>query len=121
MADLRGFVYALEPLKLIGEWNEERLQLELAGVQRKRLMTVAELDKIVAEADEVSGEIKMQIVSHLDPQRYQQVLDYLLYLSSKKKEVEIRLAAVEREVSELIVRLRNQQKKTEGFRTHAAT
>ena len=121
MADLRGFVYALEPLKLIGEWNEERLQLELAGVQRKRLMTVAKLDKIVAEADEVSGEIKMQIVSHLDPQRYQQVLDYLLYLSSKKKEVEIRLAAVEREVSELIVRLRNQQKKTEGFRTHAAT
>ena len=24
MADLRGFVYALEPLKRMGEWNEER-------------------------------------------------------------------------------------------------
>ncbi|KHK58664.1 hypothetical protein PI87_02665 [Ralstonia sp. A12] len=90
-ADLRGFEYALEPLRQQRQWRLDKLLADLGSLQRDIARARAELDRLQARHREHAQAISDAIQRHFDMDVYRRGLHWLAGLRSQMLEQEAAL------------------------------
>jgi len=116
--DLRGFDYALEPVRCQWQWQLDALQGRLGkigGEIRDAEAALAELRSLYATLGEEAGLI---LLGHFDPDQHRRRLLWLAKLRGAIAHGETELAALEDARSALRIECRAQQNKVDLIRAH---
>lgn len=88
--DVRGFVYALEPVRQRQQWRLDKLMSALARAQRALAGTEAEIDRVRALHDAQARHAAEALRRRMDPQAHRQALGFLMHLRAQRKQLEQR-------------------------------
>jgi len=81
--DLRGFVYALEPLRRKQQWQLEAAQRSLGQAQAAHDAEQEALSRLQAALESVAQGASRAAVSRLDPMQHQRTLAYLIEMRGR--------------------------------------
>lgn len=90
-ADLRGFRYALEPLRLQRDWQLEQRRLQLLREQRQLREGELLLDELTQSHAQASLDAQPHDGAQLDPERYARSLTYLALLRQRLVDQELKV------------------------------
>ena len=88
--DIRGFVYALEPLRQREQWRMDKAMTALAQAQHALLMLEQKMKQLLDTHDQHAAAIGQGLSSRLDPSVYQRALGYLAHLRDQWKTLSAR-------------------------------
>jgi len=89
--DVRGFVYALDPLRGQREWALEAARIELARLQAESREMKAERDRLVAGCDEQSAQASKAWTTRSDPATHAQRLASMAVLHARRSAIDVQL------------------------------
>ena len=86
--DVRGFVYALEPVRQRQQWRLDKLMSALARAQQVLAETEARIDALQAQHDEQARNAAQALLQRMDPRAHRQALGFLMHLREQRKQME---------------------------------
>lgn len=78
--DVRGFVYALEPVRQRQQWRMDKLLASLARAQQALAETQGRMNEVQALHDEQARSAGQFLVRRMDPRAHRSALDFLTQL-----------------------------------------
>lgn len=117
-ADLRGFEYALEPLRTRQQWRVDGLLGELGSLQKRIFQAEARLDRLGTQYDEQSRAAADAAKMRLDVSAHRQGLQWLTALHGQIEEERVKLQALLRERAEVQGAYVVQQQKLDAMHQH---
>jgi len=116
--DLRGFDYALEPLRHQRQWQLDGLLARLGKIQSAIHRAQDELE-ILAERHRIqSREVEIALAERLDPLRHSRSLRWLANLKKQVHEGEEHLSTLQAQRSEIAAQCLVQQQKVDVVEAH---
>jgi len=88
--DVRGFVYALDPICQKQQWRMDKLMIDLARSQQALTDTEADMARVLQLHDDQAGETGRALLQRLDPGAHRQALGYLASLRGQWKQLSLR-------------------------------
>ncbi|MDQ0086098.1 phage shock protein A [Variovorax boronicumulans] len=86
--DVRGFVYALEPVRQRQQWRMDKLMTSLARVQQALVETEARMNEVQAMHDERARNAGQALVQRMDPGAHRAALGFLTHLRDQRRELD---------------------------------
>ena len=117
-ADLRGFEYALEPLRQRQQWRVDELLRALASLQRSVVETETGLEQLRAQYKDQSRAAADAAKMRLDVNAYRQGLRWLTALQAAMQEENTKLQALLEERAEVHAAYVTQQQKLDAMDQH---
>ncbi len=118
--DLRGFDYALAPFVRQQEWRMERLQQQLAAVQRELASARQQRNTLLANLHAQAGSMQAQLEARVDANAHQRGLAYLAGLRQRIHLQDGEIARLEGDRSRAQADCMAQQVKLDGLEEHRA-
>jgi hypothetical protein len=88
--DVRGFVYALEPVRLRQQWHLDRLMSRLARARAELHEIETQLTRTQQAHDREAEEAGRVLLQRLDPAAHRRALAYLAQLRDRCRQLETR-------------------------------
>lgn len=88
--DVRGFVYALEPVRQRQQWHMDKLMASLARVQQTLVETEARLNEVRSLHDEQARNAGQALVQRMHPGAHRAALGFLTHLRDQWRELDAR-------------------------------
>ncbi|MDP9933587.1 hypothetical protein [Variovorax paradoxus] len=118
--DVRGFVYALDPICQKQQWNMDKLLIGLARAQQALTSTETDMAQVLHMHDQQAEETNRSFLLRVDPGAHRHALSYLASLRGQWKQLGLRrqtqLAARDRLRRECVA----QQLRLDGLAQHRA-
>lgn len=92
--DVRGFVYALEPVHQRQQWRLDKSMAALARAQQDLLEIEAKMTQVQEEHDVYAKESGQRLHSGLDPAAHRRTLDYLAHLRGRWEQLALQRDAL---------------------------
>jgi hypothetical protein len=86
--DVRGFVYALEPVRQRQQWRMDKLMALLARAQQALAETEARMDEVQAMHDEQACKAGQALAQRMDPGVHRAALGFLTHLRNQWQELD---------------------------------
>jgi len=86
--DVRGFTYALEPVRQRQQWRLDKAMTALAQAQKQLAETEAKLAQLLATHDEQAQQLGQALMQRLDPVAHRRHLGYLTSLRKQWLELD---------------------------------
>jgi len=86
--DVRGFVYALEPVRQRQQWRMDKLMASLARAQQALAETEARMAEVQAMHDEQASKAGQALVLRMDPGAHRAALGFLTHLRDQWRELD---------------------------------
>ena len=86
--DVRGFVYALEPVRQRQQWRMDKLMASLARAQQALVETEARMNDVQAMHDEQASKAGQALVQRMDPGAHRHALGFLTHLRDQWRELD---------------------------------
>ena len=99
--DLRGFEYAMEPLRQQRQWRVEKVLADLGQLQHDISQTQAELERLCTEYQDRAHSAASAAHQHFDIDNHRRGLHWLAALRTQILENESRLDALQSQKSEM--------------------
>lgn len=116
--DVRGFVYALEPVRQRQQWRLDKSMAALAQAQQVLRETEARMAQVLLEHDAQAKEIGQRLSLRLDPAVHRRTLDYLAHLRSQWQQLDVRRETERVARDRLRTDCVTQQMRLEGLTRH---
>ena len=116
--DIRGFVYALEPLRQREQWRMDKAMTALAQAQHALLMLEQQMKQLRDTHDQHAAAIGQGLSSRLDPSVYQRALGYLAHLRDQWKTLDAQRQAQQSARDQLRRECLAHQVRLEGLTRH---
>ncbi|PCE23734.1 hypothetical protein BWP39_29075 [Paraburkholderia acidicola] len=116
--DLRGFRYALEPLRRQSEWRLDMARARVAAVGRQIRDAQSQLDAARKHYLKQCELLGRSIAQRLDPGLHRHRLSWLARLDSQVRDEERALSDLEAERGELIAQCRVEEQKRDMLDEH---
>ena len=86
--DVRGFVYALEPVRQRQQWRMDKLMASLARAQQALAETEVRMSEVLAMHDEQARKAGQALVQRMDPGAHRAALGFLTHLRDQWRELD---------------------------------
>ena len=86
--DVRGFVYALEPVRQREQWRLDKLMSALARAQQALRDTEARIEHVQATHDEQARNAGHALQQRMDPRTHRHALGFLMHLRDQRKQLD---------------------------------
>ncbi|MGJ7502499.1 hypothetical protein ACSFBF_19225 [Variovorax sp. ZT5P49] len=86
--DVRGFVYALEPVRQRQQWRLDKLMSAFARAQQALRDTEARIDSVQAAHDEQARNAGQALQQRMDPRTHRHALGFLMHLRDQRKQLD---------------------------------
>jgi hypothetical protein len=86
--DVRGFVYALEPVRQREQWRLDKLMAALARAQQALAETEARIGALEARHDEQARNAAQALLQRMDPHAHRHALGFLMHLRDQRRQLE---------------------------------
>jgi hypothetical protein len=86
--DVRGFVYALEPVRQQQQWRLDKLMSAFARAQQTLRDTDARIDHLQAMHDEQARNAAQALQQRMDPRTHRHALGFLMHLRDQRKQLD---------------------------------
>ncbi|TWD85738.1 hypothetical protein FB547_105250 [Variovorax beijingensis] len=87
--DVRGFVYALEPVHQRQQWRMDKLMASLARAQQALVETEARMSEVLGMHDEQARKAGQALVQRMDPGAHRVALGFLSHLRNQWRELDV--------------------------------
>lgn len=87
--DVRGFVYALEPVRQQQQWRLDKLMSALARAQQALRNTEMRIDQVQALHDEQALSASHALQQRMDPRTHRHALGFLMHLRDQHKQLDV--------------------------------
>lgn len=87
--DVRGFVYALEPVRQRQQWRLDKLMSAFARAQQALRDTEARIDQVQALHDEQARSASQALQQRMDPRTHRHALGFLMHLCDQRKQLDV--------------------------------
>ncbi len=85
--DVRGFVYALEPVRQQEQWRLDKLMSAFARARQALRDTEARIEQVQATHDEQARNAGRALQQRMDPRTHRHALGFLLHLRDQRKQL----------------------------------
>jgi len=85
--DVRGFVYALEPVHRREQWRLDKLMSALARSQQALRDTELRMEEMQAAHDEQARNVAQALQQRMDPRIHRHALGFLTHLRDQRKQL----------------------------------
>lgn len=116
--DVRGFVYALEPLRQREQWRLDKAMATLAQAQHALLSLEQNMKQLLDTHDQHAASIGRGLSSRLDPSAHRQALVYLTHLRDQWKALDVQRQAQQSLRDRLRQECLSHQMRLEGLTRH---
>ncbi|QRY35506.1 hypothetical protein JVX96_29830 (plasmid) [Variovorax sp. PDNC026] len=87
--DVRGFVYALEPVRQRQQWRLDKLMSALGRAQQALRDTEVRIDQVQAMHDEQARSAGLALQQRMDPRTHRHALGFLTHLRDQHTQLEV--------------------------------
>ncbi len=116
--DLRGFRYALEPLRERRQWQLDAALAQLAALRRRMADSEAARDALDRDAAEQSARAASTWTARVDPIAHTRSLAYLMQLQRQRAGIERQIAQLRDELARAQVTVAQRQQGLEMLQRH---